>query len=42
MQILLREIIGISQTLLLIEKDIKQQSTHIYGILLPVNRINYE
>ena len=42
MQIFRREIIEISQTLLLIEKVIKQQYTHIYGILLPLNRIIYE
>ena len=42
MQIFRREIIEISQTLLLIEKDIKAQYTHIYCILLPLNHINYE
>ena len=42
MQIFRREIIEISQTLLLIKKDIKTQYAHIYGIFLPLNHINYE
>lgn len=42
MQIFRREIIEISQTLLLIKKKTKPQYSHIYRILLPLNRINYE
>ena len=42
MQMFHREIIEISQTLLLIEKGIKPQYTRIYRILLPLNHINYE